>query len=176
MIRSRRVLLCQGYVVALTACGRRIVVRRINAFLGYDMETVVHTRTIGRGISPAVFRTLRHCRCLPHTESTNTDYSHNEQPLTPRNPREFPAGQNQKECQTSSDIESMRMRNLSGWGSSKMAGVVLLAALFCWLRVSQATICNVKDFGAKGDGTSNDTDAFIKAFQTCTGKGQSCHR
>ena len=34
-----------------------------------------------------------------------------------------------------------------------------------------ASVCNVRDFGAKGDGKSNDTEAFIKTFQACTEKG-----
>ena len=47
--------------------------------------------------------------------------------------------------------------------------VVVLATLLSRLAV-QATECNVKDYGAEGDGKSNDTDAFVKCFQACASK------
>ena len=47
----------------------------------------------------------------------------------------------------------------------------VLCVFLCGLCVSRAVHCNVKDYGAKGDGKNNDTDPFIKAFQACTDKG-----
>lgn len=45
----------------------------------------------------------------------------------------------------------------------------MLSLLFSGLCVSEAAHCNVRDYGAKGDGKNNDTEPFIKAFQACTG-------
>jgi len=51
-----------------------------------------------------------------------------------------------------------------------MRAVVLVAvvwATFLSRLAVRATECNVKDYGAKGDGKSNETDAFMKSFQAC---------
>ena len=55
--------------------------------------------------------------------------------------------------------------------------VLLLQIWLLLTGVSQisAIQCDVKDYGAKGDGKSNDTDAFIKAFQACTEKGYATY-
>lgn len=45
--------------------------------------------------------------------------------------------------------------------------VVVWATCLSHLAV-RATECNVKDYGAKGDGKSNETDAFMKSFQACS--------
>lgn len=56
-----------------------------------------------------------------------------------------------------------------------MAFVVYVIALFSWTCVTQAAHCDVKDYGAKGDGKSNDTEPFIKAVQVCTGTGRAMY-
>lgn len=48
---------------------------------------------------------------------------------------------------------------------------VCVLALFSWTCVARAAHCNVKDYGAKGDGISNDTESFIMAVQACTMTG-----
>ena len=52
-----------------------------------------------------------------------------------------------------------------------LAVVGLATFLSCLSSSGQAVECNVKDYGAKGDGKSNDTDPFLKAFQVCASKG-----
>ena len=48
-----------------------------------------------------------------------------------------------------------------------MASKLLLVTIFLLPHALQAKVCNVTDYGAKGDGKSNDTDAFNLAFKAC---------
>lgn len=49
--------------------------------------------------------------------------------------------------------------------------VVVSIVLLAGLPQAGGAECNVKDYGAKGDGRNNDTGAFVEAFRACTGKG-----
>ena len=42
---------------------------------------------------------------------------------------------------------------------------------FCSLTAQQTVIINLRSFGAKGDGNTNDTDAFVKAAAFFNGSG-----
>lgn len=52
---------------------------------------------------------------------------------------------------------------------------LFVLALFSWTCMARAAHCNVKDYGAKGDGKSNDTESFIIAVQACTAAGRAMY-